>query len=142
VTSRHAAFVQSLSDSSRDLLILGNKDGTLVFVVQSNEDVVTYETDTVGNSSSGVGWLVLFIILIVVYSVCCCFFGAFCIGRVRNHNYKSSQSGSYKSFHEDINMTETTDDSRAEIPSSESVEPDIEDQQKSNSDAAEKESMK
>jgi hypothetical protein len=39
-------------------------------------------------------------------------------------------------------MTETTDDSRAEIPSSESVEPDIEDQQKSNSDAAEKESMK
>lgn len=60
----------------------GNEDGALVFVVESNEHVVTYETQSVNASTSGAGWLALFITVVIVYSISCCVFGAFFVRKI------------------------------------------------------------
>lgn len=112
----------------------GNEDGALVFVVESNEQVVNYETGTVNSSSSGIGWLVLLITLLIIYSVSCCFLGAYCSGRI--YYPKRIKSTSYKSMEEeDHNKTEVDCDNRAEVAqtmSLESSEIDIESQTDTN----------
>ena len=56
-----------------------------MFVVQSNEEhAIPFEAYTNGTSSSGVGWLILFILLVVGYSVSCCFCGICCAARMRS----------------------------------------------------------
>ena len=97
-----------------------------MFVIESKEQTVTYETNAVNASSSGVGWLILFIALIIIYSVGCCLLGVCCIGKLRRYN--SMKQKSYKSLDDDkVSATERIQDSRTENQSDiNSGDPDIE----------------
>lgn len=86
-----------------------------MFVVESKEETVTYETNAVIASSSGVGWLILFIVLIIIYSVGCCFLGVCCMGKLQS--YRSMKEKSYKNLEDDkANTTERIDDRYTESP--------------------------
>jgi hypothetical protein len=100
---------------------LGNENGALVFVIESSEEKVTYETDTVDASSSGVGWLVLFIVLFILYSVGCCFLGTYCTGRL--HCYKSPKSKTDNDTEEDdFSTNESTANNKAQETNDNSFE--------------------
>ena len=113
--------MQALSLSNFANQFKGDEDGALVFVIESNEQKVSYETDTVDASSSGVGWLVLFIALLILYSVSCCFLGTYCSGRL--HCYKSPKSKTDNDTEEDnFSMNGSTSNNKVEETKAKSLE--------------------
>lgn len=94
-------------------------------MIESNEKVVNYQTGDIDASSSGVGWLILFLVLILVYSISCCVVGAFCIGKIRSFN--SWKPVSFKSMHNDRSVEKFKTDENIKTRA-ESAEADIENQ--------------
>jgi hypothetical protein len=97
-----------------------------VFVIQSNDNIVSYQTSDVHASSSGAGWLVLFLLLIVLYSIGCCFCGVVCIGKYRH--FISSKAATCKIMDEEsMEVVETDENVESQV---ESAKEAFEDEQK------------
>ncbi|KAL7488133.1 hypothetical protein ACHAW6_013739 [Cyclotella cf. meneghiniana] len=97
----------------------------LLFVVQSNEEhAIPFEAYINSTSSSGVSWLILFILLVIGYSVSCCFCGICCAARMRSRVLL--QGTPAKDVVAEGVPTEEVDSSQVTAPESNQI--DIEDQ--------------